>query len=96
MAIWGTNPAQAIAAGQAAQQAAQQARARRTPVERAGPPRRDEDEVIVGAENAGAADRVRSLSGNDQEQAREDHQQSGGYSRDGFAKPKKGRLDVAG
>ncbi|HLP85304.1 MAG TPA: hypothetical protein VK157_13225 [Phycisphaerales bacterium] len=62
-------------------------------------PARGTDEVIVGAESLEAADAVRSLSSNDQEDAREDHQkhESGEYSLHGAVKPvRKPQLDING
>ncbi len=72
-----------------------------------GPPRVDkrggknakaQDEVVTGADAVDLASAVRSLKSNDQEESREDHQQSGGYTPKG-TRPKGDeppRLDVAG
>lgn len=65
---------------------------------RPGQVRASEDEVIVGAEAVDRSEAVRGLSSNDQEQAREDHQEhAGSYSRQGkVTRANAKRLDVAG
>lgn len=62
-------------------------------------PARGEDEVIVGAESIEAAGAIKPLSSNDQEDAREDHQQhdSGEYSPHGPVRQvRRPTLDING
>lgn len=62
-------------------------------------PARGEDEVIVGAESIEAAGAIKPLSSNDQEDAREDHQQhdSGEYSPHGSVRQvRRPTLDING
>ncbi len=62
-------------------------------------PARGEDEVIVGAESIEAAGAIRSLTSNDQEDAREDHQQneSGEYNPQGSVRQvRRPTLDING
>jgi hypothetical protein len=62
-------------------------------------PVRGEDEVIVGAESVEAAGAIRGLSSNDQEEAREDHQEhdTGEYNPHGSVRQvRRPTLDVNG
>lgn len=90
--------AQALAGAQGVARAVASptARSRDTKASR---PARGEDEVIVGAESIEAAGAVRSLTSNDQEDAREDHQESesGEYNPQGSVRQvKRPTLDING
>jgi hypothetical protein len=71
----------------------------RTKDTKAGKPVRDNDEVIVGAEAIESSQAVRGMTSNEQEDAREDHQQhgTGEYGPRGTNSPQPGRrLDLNG
>lgn len=76
-ALGGTNPVTAAAIAAAAQQATTAAAkadpSRRDP-KRAGP-RREQDELIVGASTVEERQAIKPLADNSQEQAHEDHQE---------------------
>lgn len=57
-------------------------------LKQAGAPKRESDEVIVDPEAVSMASAVRRASSNEQEDAREDHQE--------HQPPKQGHIDVAG
>jgi hypothetical protein len=90
---------QAIAGSVVAQRPGLAPPTRRELTTRKGQPRRDEDELIVGLEAIDKSQAVKGLARNDQEDAREDHEQeSGAYSRRGqkLGARQKPSLDIAG
>jgi hypothetical protein len=99
MSVFGTpnTPAnQAIAGAHAAANASAQRPARRN-AERTQRAARADDEFIAGAEKAGEAEHLRRIAGNDQEDAREDHQEHPSYSPKGrVERDGEHRLDTSG
>ncbi len=96
MSVFGTPNSQSIAGAHAAANTPGARPARKT-VERAGKPARAEDEFIAGAEQAGEAEHTRRIARNDQEDAREDHQEHPAYSAKGrVRKDDRHNLDASG
>lgn len=85
MAITVPNIAAAAAAGTMnAANAAHRSSASRDATQRAGPLRRDEDQALFSVQPDAA---VRGLAGNEQEDARGDHQEHPSYRPDGRGEP---------
>ncbi len=96
MSLFGTPATQGLAGAHAAAHQAQARPIRKEPG-RDNKPGRAEDEVIMGAERAASVERVHSLAGNDQEDARQDHQEHPAYSQRGQVKQDRaGRIDTSG
>lgn len=95
MPIIGPNPVTNAAGVAASQRAADRAGVRRDAGRRVVG-RGDDDALIASAESLDPARAVRALTSNEQEDAREDHEQTGTYSPGGAKKPIKPRLDVNG
>lgn len=89
----GPNPVAAAAGITASQRAVDRPGLRRDPGRKVTG-RADDDELITSPESMDSAEGLRSLSGNEQEDAREDHQKSPTYSRSGPGKPATPRLDI--
>ncbi|GJQ31080.1 MAG: hypothetical protein HBSAPP03_29640 [Phycisphaerae bacterium] len=95
MPIIGPNPVSAVA-GVAASQRAAARETQRKDAARKVSGRADEDELIASPESVDSSQAIRPLTSNDQEDAREDHEQSPTYSRSGPATPPRPRLDLNG
>ncbi len=93
MSFIGPNPV-AAAAGIAASNRAADRQGLRRDSGRKVTGRADDDELIASPESMDSTAGVRSLSGNEQEDAREDHEKSPTYSRSGPGKPAQPRLDI--
>ena len=95
MSILPTNVAQSLAGLSQAERA--EAREKSRPEAVRAKDRRGKDETDLVVVDNQSADAVRSLKGNDQEEAREDRQAKQGYRPDGSAKKsQEKRLDVQG
>ncbi|CAG1005324.1 hypothetical protein PHYC_03219 [Phycisphaerales bacterium] len=96
MPVIGTNIAASVAGVTSAERAAGKPAPRKEPAK--GPGRRpSSDELIVSADAAEAPEGIRSLKGNDQEEAHEDRDQHETYTPGGRPKDApRPRLDVAG
>lgn len=90
---------QAMAGSLATQRPGLPAPTRRELTVRKGQPKREEDELIVGAEATDKGQAIKPLASNDQEDAREDHEhENAAYSRHGqkLAQERRSSLDIAG
>ena len=96
MPIIGSHLAQSVAAVPVAERAAVRNAPRK--VERASVRKHSDDEVLVEPTSVEAAEAVRNLAGNDQEESHQDRQEHGGYTAEGRLTPDADapRLDVRG
>lgn len=96
MSVFGTPNSQSLAGAHAAVNTPGSRPARKPP-ERAGNPARADDEFIAGAEQAGETEHTRRIARNDQEDAREDHQEHPAYSPKGRKREEQQRrFDTSG
>lgn len=99
MSVFGTpnTPASQSIAGAHAVANSSAARPVRKGSDRAERPARAADEFIAGAEEVVEVEHLRRIAGNDQEDAREDHQEHPAYSPKGRIKPdEQHHLDTSG